>query len=280
MTVIDAHHHLWDPRRRSYDWLAGLDPINRPYTVDDLCAATPADATVLVQTVSTVDETREFLATAADTPLIAGVVGWVDLCAPDIADSIAELRAAPGGDRLVGIRHQAEAEPDPEWLVRKDVVRGIAAGAAAGLTYDVLVQPTQHDAAVGLADAVPGVRLVLDHAGKPAIADDGYEPWSTFVSAIAARPNVFCKLSGLVTEADWTKWTVDDLRPYADHVLESFGPDRVMFGSDWPVCELAATYDQVYDTTRTLTEALSASERTDVFATTATRAYPIGALTD
>jgi L-fuconolactonase len=280
VTVIDAHHHLWDPRRRSYDWLTGLDPINGPYTVDDLRAATPADATVLVQTVSTVDETREFLATAADTPLIAGVVGWVDLCAPDIADSIAELRAAPGGDRLVGIRHQAETEPDPEWLVRKDVVRGIAAVAAAGLTYDVLVQPTQHDAVVGLADAVPGVRLVLDHAGKPAIVDDGYEPWSTFVSAIAARPNVFCKLSGLVTEADWTKWTVDDLRPYADHVLESFGPDRVMFGSDWPVCELAATYDQVYDTARTLTEALSASERTDVFATTATRAYPIGALAD
>lgn len=277
MTIIDAHHHLWDPRRRTYDWLAGLDPIRRPYTVADLRAATTADATVLVQTVSTVDETEEFLATAADTPLIAGVVGWVNLCAPDIADRIAELRAAPGGDRLVGIRHPAQDEPDPSWLVRRDVVRGIAAVAAAGLTYDVLVKPAQHEAAVALADAVPGARLVLDHAGKPAIAEDGYEPWSTFLTALALRPNVFCKLSGLVTEADWTKWTVDDLRPYASHVLDSFGPDRVMFGSDWPVCELAATYAEVHETARTVTAGLSASERADVFATTATRAYPIGA---
>jgi L-fuconolactonase len=275
VTVIDAHHHLWDPRRRTYDWLAGLDRINRPYTVEDLRDTTSADATVLVQTLSSVDETEEFLATAAGTPLIAGVVGWVDLCAPDVADRVAALRALPGGDRLVGIRHQAQDEPDTAWLVRADVVRGITAVAAESLTYDVLVRPAQHAAAVALADAVPGVRLVLDHAGKPAIAAGGYEPWSTFVSAIAARPNVFCKLSGLVTEADWPKWTVADLRPYAEHVLASFGPERVMFGSDWPVCELAATYDQVYDAARTVTDGLSASERADVFATTATRAYPI-----
>ncbi len=278
MTIIDAHHHLWDPTRRTYDWLAGLDPIRRPYTVDDLRTATSADATVLVQTVPTVEETEEFLATAADTALIAGVVGWVDLCAPDVADRLAGLRAAPGGDRLVGIRHPAQDEPDPSWLVREDVVRGIAAVAAAGLTYDVLVTPAQHAAAVALADAVPGVRLVLDHAGKPAIAEDGYEPWAGFLTALAARPNVFCKLSGLVTEADWTKWTVDDLRPYAAHVLDSFGPDRVMFGSDWPVCELAATYAEVHEAASALTADLSASERADVFATTATRAYPIGAV--
>jgi L-fuconolactonase len=236
---------------------------------------TPATATILVQTVPSLEETREFLAVAASSTLVAGVVGWVDLTAPDITDQLAALREAPGGDTLVGIRHQAQDEPDPEWLLRPSVVRGIKEVAAAGLTYDILVQPAQHDAAVALADAVPGVRLVLDHAGKPAIAVGEYEPWAAFLSSLAARPNVFCKLSGLVTEADWTKWTVEELKPYAAHVLAAFGPDRVMFGSDWPVCELAASYDQVYEAAQELTAVLSTSEREEVFAGTATRAYPL-----
>lgn len=277
MRLVDAHHHLWDPARRTYDWLAGLDPIRRPYTEADLRAVTPADATVLVQTLSSVEETEEFLSTAASSDLVTGVVGWVDLTAPDVADAIAALRSAPGGEHLVGIRHQAEDEPDLRWLLRPDVVRGIAAVAAAGLTYDVLVKPPQHEAAIELADTVPGARLVLDHAGKPAVADGGYEPWARFLTSLAVRPNVFCKLSGLVTEADWTKWTVDDLKPYAAHVLDSFGPERVMFGSDWPVCELAATYDQVYEAARALVAELSTSEQEEVFAGTATRAYPLPA---
>jgi L-fuconolactonase len=274
--VIDAHHHLWeDLGRRDYGWLAGLDAIRRPYTVDDLAAVTPADRTVLVQTVAAVGETEEFLATAARSSLVAGVVGWVDLCAPDVADRLAALRAAPGGDALAGIRHPAQGEQDPGWLVRPDVVRGVRAVAEAGLTYDILVLPPQHGAAIALADAVPGARLVLDHAGKPAIADDGYEPWAAFLTELAARPNVFCKLSGLVTEADWDTWTVAGLRPYAEHVLSAFGPARVMFGSDWPVCELAATYEQVYAAALAFTAELSPAERDEVFAGTATRAYPI-----
>lgn len=270
--IIDAHHHLWeDLTRRDYDWLADLDAIRRPYTVADLTAVSPADRTVLVQTVPTVEETEEFLATAAVTPLIAGVVGWVDLTAPDVADRLAELRT----DKLVGIRHPAQGEPDPNWLVRPEVVRGIKAVAEADLTYDVLILPPQHDAAIALADAVPDARLVLDHAGKPAIAAGGHEPWSSFLTSLAARPNVYCKLSGLVTEADWTQWTLDDLRPYADHVLDTFGPDRVMFGSDWPVCELAATYDEVLTAARRFTSALSPSEQNEVFAGTARRAYRV-----
>jgi L-fuconolactonase len=268
--LVDAHHHLWDPTRRTYDWLAGLDKIQRPYTEADLRAVTTAQATILVQTVPSVEETVEFLGVAKSSDLVAGVVGWVDLTAPDVADRLAELDGP-----LVGIRHQAQDEEDPRWLLRPEVIRGIRAVAAAGLTYDVLVKPAQHEATVELADTVPGARLVLDHAGKPAIADDGFEPWAEFLTALAARPNVFCKLSGLVTEADWTKWTVDDLRPYADHVLATFGPDRVMFGSDWPVCELAATYDQVYEAARSCTAELSTSEQEEVFAGTATRAYPI-----
>lgn len=275
MRLLDAHHHLWDPARRTYDWLADLDPIRRAYTESDLRAVTPASATILVQTVPSVEETVEFLGIAAESALVAGVVGWVDLTAPDIADQLAALRSGPGGDALVGIRHQAQDEPDPRWLLRPEVVSGIRAVAAAGLTYDVLVKPAQHEATIELADTVPGVRLVLDHAGKPAIAADGYEPWAANLAALAERPNVFCKLSGLVTEADWTKWTVDDLRPYAAHVLESFGPDRVMFGSDWPVCELAATYEQVHEAARSCTAELSTSEQEEVFAGTACRAYPV-----
>jgi L-fuconolactonase len=273
--LVDAHHHLWDPTRRRYDWMTGLDPIQRPYTESDLREVSPATATILVQTVGDTSETVEFLGVAASSPLVAGVVGWVDLTAPDVADQLAALREAPGGDTLVGIRHQAQDEPDPEWLLRPSVVRGIKEVAAAGLTYDVLVQPAQHDAAIALADAVPGVRLVLDHAGKPAIAGGEYEPWAAFLSSLAARPNVFCKLSGLVTEADWTKWTVEELKPYATHVLTVFGPDRVMFGSDWPVCELAATYGQVHEAAQALTAGLSTSDQEEIFAGTAARAYPL-----
>ena len=159
--MIDAHHHLWDPATRQYPWLAGLDPIRRPYTVDDLRRVSGADATILVQTVPDHDETTEFLATAADSSgLIAGVVGWVDLTAPDVA----ALLGAHGA-LLVGIRHQVENEPDPDWLLRKDVLRGLRAVAQAGLAYDLLVNPAQYASAAEVADRLPDARLVLDHAG-------------------------------------------------------------------------------------------------------------------
>ncbi|MGH3879463.1 MAG: amidohydrolase family protein [Actinophytocola sp.] len=273
--MIDSHHHLWDPARREYPWLAGaaLDPIRRPYTVDDLRRVSDADATLLVQTVSTMEETAEFLATAAASDeLVAGVVGWVDLTAPDVADRLAAL---PHRELLVGIRHQAENEPDPNWLLRDDVVRGLRAVAAAGLTYDLLVNPAQYASAADVADRLPDARLVLDHAGKPPIAARELDGWARAITEFARRPNVFCKLSGLVTEADWTSWRDEDLAPYADHVLATFGPARVMFGSDWPVCELAATYDQVVEAAATLTANLSAAERHDVWEGTARRAYRI-----
>lgn len=280
MTTIDAHHHLWDPARREYPWLAGdaLAPIRRAYTLDDLRRVTATvpgvAATVLVQTVSSVAETEEFLATAAGSAgLVAGVVGWTDLVAPDVAERLAGLRALPGGDLLVGIRHQAEDEPDPGWLLRPDVRRGLEAVAGAGLVYDLLVRPPQLPAAVELTGLLPSARFVLDHAGKPPIADGGFDDWAAAITRIAKRPNVFCKLSGLVTEADPASWQVADLRPYADHVLASFGPERVMFGSDWPVCELAASYEQVAAAAGALTAGLSSAERAEVFGATAARAY-------
>jgi L-fuconolactonase len=267
--VIDAHHHLWDPARRDYPWLAGLDPIRRPYTVDDLRRVSGADATVLVQTVPSAAETAEFLATAAADGPIAGVVGWADLTAPDVAGRLAALDHR---ELLVGIRHQVENEPDAGWLLRPDVRRGLAAVAAAGLTYDLLVNPAQYPSAATVADHFPDARFVLDHAGKPPIASGEMVDWARAITEIARRPNVFCKLSGLVTEADWTSWQVRDLAPYAEHVLSVFGPGRVLFGSDWPVCELAATYTEVVEAAKSL---LSPAERHDVFEATARRAYPL-----
>jgi L-fuconolactonase len=273
--MIDGHHHLWDPGRREYPWMAGaaLDPICRPYTVDDLRSLTPADETILVQTVSSDAETDEFLATArASGGLIPGVVGWVDLTVAGVADRLAVLRER---GPLVGIRHQVENEPDADWLLRSDVLRGLTAVANAGLTYDLLVNPAQYASAGELADRLPSARFVLDHAGKPPIAAGELDEWSAAITAIARRPNVFCKLSGFVTEADWTSWTVEDLAPYADHVLTVFGSRRVLFGSDWPVCELAATYGEVLDAARALTAGLSPAERADVFDETARRAYAL-----
>ena len=189
-----------------------------------------------------------------------------------MADRLAELRER---GPLVGIRHQVENEPDRDWLLRSDVLRGLAAVAGAGLAYDLLVNRSQYPSAARLADRLPDVRLVLDHAGKPPIAAGEIVAWATAITEIARRPNVFCKLSGLVTEADWAAWQPGDLAPYAEHVLAAFGPERVMFGSDWPVCELAATYGEVVGVAESLTAALSAAERDEVFAGTARRVYGI-----
>jgi len=275
--MIDAHHHLWDPSRRDYPWMTGaaLDPIRRPYTVDDLRSVTKAagvHATVLVQTVSSEEETREFLATARDEPVIAGVVGWVDLTAPDVASQLASLgESGP----LVGIRHQVEGEPDDEWLLRPDVLRGLTAISDAGLVYDLLVTPAQLPAAASAAAQLPELSFVLDHAAKPSISAGAWEPWAGAVAALAERENVHCKLSGLVTEADWAQWQVGHLQRYVEHVLDAFGPARLLFGSDWPVCELAASYEVVVDTAVELTGSLSDSERLAVFEHNARRVYSL-----
>ncbi len=281
--IVDAHHHLWDPTGREYPWMSGsaLAPIRRPYTVDDLrqeTAAAGVDRTVLVQTVSDMSETEEFLAAAeASQGLIAGVVGWVDLTADDVGDRLTRLRAGVGGTRLVGIRHQVQDEPDPGWLRRADVGRGLRAVGAVGLVYDLLVLVPQLPTAIAVVERHPDVRFVLDHAAKPPIAAGEREPWASLLAALAVLPNVSCKLSGLVTEARWDSWTVDDIRPYAEHVLDVFGPDRVLWGSDWPVCELAGSYGRVRELADKLTEGLSADERAAVFGGTATRVYGLPA---
>jgi L-fuconolactonase len=281
VTSVDAHHHLWDPALRDYPWMHGiaLAPIRRQYTVDDLrylAASAGMDRTVLVQTVSDLAETEEFLATAAASDgLIAGVVGWVDLTAADVGDQLARLKTVPGGDRLVGVRHQVEDEPDPEWLLRPDVVRGLRAVGAAGLVYDLLVRVSQLPAARTVAQRLPDVQFVLDHAAKPPIAASETEPWATELGALAKQTNVACKLSGLVTEARWEDWDVQRIRPYAECILDAFGPDRVLFGSDWPVCELAGAYAEVVALARDLIAGLSATERADILGAAARRIYAL-----
>ncbi|MET9730423.1 amidohydrolase family protein [Streptomyces sp. NPDC006458] len=276
--VVDAHHHVWDLAVRDQTWITGpaLAPLRRDFSLRDLrplAERAGVRASVLVQTVTVPEETPEMLAQAASDPLVAGVVGWTDLTAPDIADTLAELRGMPGGERLVGLRHQVQAESDSRWLLREDVLRGLAAVADAGLAYDLVVLPHQLPSATAAARRLPGLTFVLDHAGKPAVATAELEPWATDLRDLAAEPNVYCKLSGLVTEADWPHWSVEDLRPYADTVLDAFGPERVMFGSDWPVCTLAADYATVLDTTRRLTTRLDPHEQARVLGDTALTVY-------
>ncbi|MFD9984532.1 amidohydrolase family protein [Streptomyces massasporeus] len=275
MTVVDAHHHVWDLSVRDQGWITGpeLAPLRRDFTMKDLASEARAAGvarTVLVQTVTVPEETPEFLALAAEHDLIAGVVGWTDLTRPGIADELARLRALPGGPYLKGIRHQVQGEPDPEWLLRPDVQRGLAAVADAGLVYDLVVLPHQLPACVRAATALPGLTFVLDHLGKPPIASGALEPWATGLRALAALPNTVAKLSGLLTEADPASWTVEDLRPYAEVALEAFGPGRLMYGSDWPVSTLGAAYGDTLDLTRRLTDL---HDHPQILATTATRVY-------
>ncbi|MBJ3812518.1 amidohydrolase family protein [Streptomyces flavofungini] len=276
--IVDAHHHVWDLAVRDQDWITGpeLAPIRRTFTVDDLAPharAAGVVATVLVQTVTVAEETPEFLALAADSDLIAGVVGWTDLTRPDVAEALAALVELPGGKHLVGIRHQVQSDPDPQWLLRADVRRGLAAVADAGLVYDLVVRPDQLPLCAEAAARLPHVSFVLDHLGKPPIASGALEPWATSLRVLASLPNTTAKLSGLVTEADWATWTPSDLRPYTDTALEALGPGRLMFGSDWPVSGLAAPYGHVVDAAHEMTAELSDAERTEVFAGTARRVY-------
>jgi L-fuconolactonase len=277
VTVIDAHHHVWDLARRPQAWLSGSKaPIHRDFSLADLApelSEAGVSRTILVQVLADSAETRDFLALADRSDLVTAVIGWADLTSPAIGEELAALRDSPGGGRLVGIRHLVESEPDPWWLSRDDVLRGLRTVTDAGLAYDLLIRPHQMEAALAAVRAVPGLTFVLDHAAKPDIRAGQRAPWAGLFSDLAAEPNVYCKLSGLATEADWERWTIEDVRPYAERMLAEFGPRRVMFGSDWPVCLLAAPYARVAATARELTAALSPDERAAIFSGTAMRAY-------
>lgn len=267
--IVDAHHHFWDPSRRDYPWMgAELDAIRRPFGPDEmrpLLAEAGVDRTVLVQTISSLDETREFLQTAAATDFVSGVVGWVDLTAPTIAGTLASMVEQP----LVGVRHQVHDEPDPSWLLRDDVQRGIGAVGEAGLVFDLLVRPRELPAALATVRRNPTMSFVIDHAAKPRIAGTRWDgEWEERLAPLSDEPNVTCKLSGLVTEAAWDAWTPEQLAPYVRRVVGWFGAERCMFGSDWPVCLVAATYTQVKETLRQIV-----GPDEEIFGATARRVY-------
>ena len=282
--VIDAHHHVWDVSAHPQPWLASdpaLAPLRRKFTVADLAphaAAEGVTGTVVVQTVTEPWETPELLALAAGGGLVAGVAGWVDLTEPGVADALARLRELPGGDRLAAIRHPVLIERDPDWLARPDVLRGLAAVAAAGLAYDVVGEPRHLPAAVAAAGRLPQLTFVLDHVGNPDLATkpQASEPWASAFAQLAALPNVAVKLSGILSEPPPPGASrVAHLRPYYDAALAGFGPDRLMFGSDWPVCTLEASYGQVCAAARALTADLSPTERDAIFSGTARRIYAL-----
>lgn len=251
-----------------------LAAIRRRFGPEDLgplLVENEIDQSVLVQTVSSAEETREFLAIAAQTEFIAGVVGWVDLTDPAVAGAIGQLQAAPGGDRLAGIRHQVHDEPDAEWLLRADVNRGIVAVGDAGLVYDLLVRSRELPAALETVRRHRHTQFVMDHAAKPHIADGSWDDaWERALAPFSDQLNVACKLSGLFTEADWKGWTPEQLEPYVTRVIGWFGPERCIFGSDWPVCLLAATYSQVVTTMREII-----GDDDQIFGETATRVYDL-----
>ena len=274
--LVDSHQHFWELSVREQPWLQrpGNEPLLRDFTEADLrplAAAAGVTASVVVQTVIEPGETPDLLALAAGSDLVAGVVGWVDLQADDVADALAALQARPDGGYLRGIRHPVLVEPDPDWLRRPAVHRGLSAVGRAGLCYDIVVPPEVLPAAGDAVAACPDVPFVLDHLGNPDLAERPDERWAEAIRRLGGFANVFCKLSGILGESD-----ADSLRPYYETVLAAFGPDRLMFGSDWPPCTLAAPYGAVVATAKELVADLSPAEQASILSGTAIRAYRLG----
>ncbi len=277
---IDAHHHVWDLAVRDQPWMTGdgMDPLRRSFGIDEYIAQARKNgiaASVVVQTVADISETEELLDLAAATSQVTGVVGWVDLAATDVGAQLDRLLARPSGAWLVGIRSLVQYEPDPAWLARPAVVDGLREVAARGLVNELLILHHQLGTVAVAASEVGESRFVLDHLGKPGIATATWEPWATDLTVAAQCDNVSAKISGLVTEADWSAWTADDVRPYLDHALSVFGPDRLLFGSDWPVCTLAASYERVVELAATFVGALSANDRAAVIGGKSTEIYSL-----
>lgn len=277
MVTVDAHQHFWDPEAAHYPWMHQAPPVlQRRFMAEDLephLEATGISHTVLVQARSDLAETHEFLRIAGITLFVAGVVGWVDLTDPGVDDVIAELREGPDGRYLVGVRHQVEDEPDPDWLLRSDVQRGLAAVQRHDLVYDLLVRPPQLPAAIKTVQEHGGTRFVVDHLAKPLLRTGVLEPWAAMMAELAALPNVACKLSGMVAEADPAAWSPEQFVPYVEHVVSSFGTDRVLFGSDWPVCLVTASYAATLASTRAAVPPLSPGEQAQVFGDNAVALY-------
>ena len=275
--IIDAHQHYWELNRFDYSWLDDslLSAIRKDFLPEDLkshLAETGVDKTIFVQTQHNLEENRWVLQLIEQYDFIIGMVGWVDLASEACEDQLAEFKDDP---KFVGIRHITQDEPDDDFIVRPEVLRGLRVLEKHRIPFDLLffVKHLHHAATLGRE--LPELPMVIDHLAKPQIKDQKRDDWEANFREAAQCDNLFCKLSGMVTEADWQHWKPADLKPYVEIALEAFGPERCMFGSDWPVCELAGTYQQVFDALKECVNSLSESEQEQIFCKTAQKFYGV-----
>lgn len=274
---IDAHQHFWSYRPARDVWITEeMSVLKRDFLPQHLLPELQSagiDATVAVQADPSEEETRFLLDLAANHPAILGVVGWVDLCAPDVADRLADWTRF---EALSGFRHLVQSEPDERFVLRGDFRRGIGCLAQFGFTYDILIYPRHLPAVIELVGAYPRQPFVVDHLAKPEVKAGKLQPWARLMRELALAPNVFCKLSGLINEADWARWRPGDFKAYLDVAFESFGPGRLMFGSDWPVCLLAGSYRRVMDLIASYLKGRPGDEQAAIFGDNAARFYGLG----
>ena len=279
LLAIDSHHHIWNPSVGDFSWMtAAHKPINREFTLDDLkplLLEARISHTILVQTWSSLEETEKFLSLAGQTEFIVGVIGWVNF-KENVVPQIDRLMAHPHATYLKGLRHQVHDEPDKNWLINSQVLRGLATLREYGLTYDLLIRPREIPAAVSCIERLPGQTFVIDHIAKPKISQGWDVDWEDAISRLADfRDRVWIKLSGLVTEADWKNWSYADIAPYVRRVIELFGPERVMAGSDWPVCNLASDYSGAIDLVRTCISEYNGHDQECIMRNSAVSAYSL-----
>lgn len=274
---IDAHQHFWDITRFEYPWMPpGESVLRRTYLPEDLAPILEEhrfDGSVVVQANVIIEETWWLLELAARSQIIRGVVAWADLTSPDLGSVLDRCQKNP---KFKGIRHLVHDEPDLRWLLRPDVVEGLRELARRGIPYDLLLRPPHLPLIPELADKVPGLRMVVDHIAKPLIASNAFEPWARDFETVARIPGMHCKVSGMITEANHSAWSADDLRPYVQHALQCFGTGRLMFGSDWPVCRLAGSWKQVLAAFTQACGPIPTPQREELLGGTAIRFYGLG----
>ncbi len=272
---IDSHQHFWSYSAEQYPWIQPDWPIRRDFLPDDLAPLlhqTGLDGCIAVQARQSLEETRWLLELADQSSIIKGVVGWVDLRSTDVASQLERFAPHP---KFVGVRHVVQDEPDDHFMLGEDFQRGIAALKAFGLTYDLLIYPKQLPAAIKLVETFPDQPFVLDHLAKPHIKAGQMEPWREHIEMLASFPNCCCKVSAMITEADWNGWQPADFAPYLDVVLEAFGIDRLMYGSDWPVCLLAGSYERVHGLAAAFAKQFSEGDQAKFFGGNAAKFYAV-----
>jgi L-fuconolactonase len=272
--MIDTHHHLWSYKPEAYGWIdESMDVLKRDYLPTDLLSEihpTGIWGTVVVQARQTLEETRWLLELSEESPFIKGVVGWIDLRAEKMSAQLEEFATNP---KLVGLRHVLQDEPDEDFMLHPDFTGGIGQLKAFNLTYDILILHTQVEKACRLVAMFPEQKFVLDHMAKPPIRSGKIHPWKEQMEHLARYPNVWCKISGLVTEADHRRWTYEEMVPYLEVVTKAFGAKRIMVGSDWPVCRLAAEYKEVMGIPRRYFDSFGVEDQMDIFQKNALDCY-------